>query len=475
MFEILDEIVKKQQRYDATSQRHDEKVGADRATAVHDAQMAKIALDQTVSEVISEAALDAARYNRAAAEIRGRINGITEHHESKLTNELHVARTNEEAAHQQEVGRLDAELGEGSDSRAGLIAAEHAKAESLAAVRARVIPKRRPLRVHWRTAYLPLMIVIALLEMPLNQLSFLLFFRGAPIFSWLLALAVGASLVVLAHLAGVWTRQLNLDRRGPIASFFAVLRVLVIVAGAMAVIYIISGLRQRYVNFTNAPDPGLAEGVLASQSVLNQVTEAVAQAATNTTLGTIGWFVFGLNVAFFAVGLLLAFRRHDPDPDYERAAHEHDAATKALRRHQARYTEQKTRIDERFATETAYLNSEIADTETRVEESRSAMEKLANRRLPDLMVIAQCAIVRAQHRVNSFYTRAASRKLTLSAYPIPDLTSVIATLEGQDQAPQAPPSSSFQAAPFAASTTRRPPRPTGPTSDRQGPPSETFQ
>lgn len=474
MFEILDEIVQKQRRYDATSRRHDEKVGADRATAVHDAQSAKIALDQMVEEVISEAGLDAARYNQAAAEIRGRINGIVERHNNRLANELYVARANEETAHQQDVARQDAEMGEGSDARAGLVTAENTTAEALAAVRARVTPKRRPLRVHWRTTYLPLMLVIALLEMPLNQLSFLLFFRGAPIFSWLLALAVGATLVVFAHLAGVWTRQLNLDKRGPVAGFFAVVRVLAIVSGAIAVIYIISGLRQRYVNFTNAPDPGLADGVLASQSVLDQVTQAVAQAATNTALGTVGWFVFGLNIAFFAVGLLLAFRRHDPDPDYERAVHEHEVAAASLRRHKERYTAQKAKLDDRFATETEYLNREITDAEGRLDESQTSLETLNNRRLPDLTVVAQCARVRAEHRVNSFYARAANRRLTLGAYQIPDIASVLATLEGQSATREQPASGSFQATPFA-STVRRPPRPSGPGGDRPEPPTETLQ
>lgn len=467
MFDTLDDIVQKQQRYDATSKRRDEKIGHDRATMT-DPAMARVTLDLLVHEAISEAAVDAASYNREAADIRGRINREIEHHENRLTQELHVERDNADNARRAEVANLDADMGESSDARAALVKKERTASEELSAVRARVVPARRPLRTHWVGVYIPLMVLIALLEMPLNQLSFELLLRGAPIFSWLLALACGAALVVFAHLAGVWLRQLNPEQRTPVALVAGIIRLIFVIGIAGLAIYIIAALRQRYVDFRSTPQGSLSQDVLAEPNSLEQVASTLAAAATDTTLSAVGWLILGLNVIFFAAGMLLAFRRHDPDPDYERATKNNEAATRAVRDHQEKYRTRRKRLDEKFAEHLKYLNEEIADAGARLEATKANLDILSDRRDPDLAVIARCAISRAEHRVGGFYARIASRGITLPKYDLPTIGEVLAEFETQH--PQATSRTAnghdtFDSQPFATRS-GRPRRPTGPSSER---------
>src|SRR5262249_40863283 len=149
---VLDEIIQKQQRYGAGDRRHDEKNGQQRAL-VTSPEMATIAVEQLVDEVFRDAELEAANYGKAEAAERGRLKAEISHHDTRLTQELHIERQNAENERQQDLANLDGELGEGSKNYAALAERLRSAEDALTAVKARLTPKRRPLRTHWREAF----------------------------------------------------------------------------------------------------------------------------------------------------------------------------------------------------------------------------------------------------------------------------------------------------------------------------------
>lgn len=213
--------------------------------------------------------------------------------------------------------------------RAGLAGEEAEKAHR--AVRAEV--NGRPLRRSLVGFYLPVMILLALVEVPVNRLAFELFFQEQPAVSLALAFVVGAVLVFFAHMVGTLVRRMDAParmaqqvKRGVGIALFAGL------TGVL--MYLLAGMRQLYVRLLENEQGSLSSMVQGLTG--GGAAQTIAKVA-NEQLGTAGWTLLVLNVVIFVFGATAAFLRHDPHPDYEAAWRQQERARWRMTRLRGRY------------------------------------------------------------------------------------------------------------------------------------------
>ncbi len=245
--------------------------------------------------------------------------------------------------------------------RAGLAGEEAEKAHR--AVRAEV--NGRPLRRGLVGVYLPVMILLALVEIPVNRLAFELFFQEQPAVSLALAFVVGAVLVFFAHMVGTLVRRMETPsrmaqqvRRGlGIALFVGLTAVLM---------YLLAGMRQLYVRLLENE-----QGSSLSAMVQGLTEGGAVRTITNVAgeqLGTAGWTLLVLNVVIFVFGATAAFLRHDPHPDYEAAWRQQERARRRLTRLRGRYERVAGSKSRAFDEQLASLDQLLRETEGKHDE-----------------------------------------------------------------------------------------------------------
>jgi hypothetical protein len=192
--------------------------------------------------------------------------------------------------------------------------------------------------------YWPFMAILTIGEIPLNKLSFELFFQESPLMSLVVAGVVGLVLIALAHRIGVVMRHFAYAARGSIGRLSVQILQIAILAGVVgALIYGVSVLRQGYLTFIAQPDLGFAE-LLQS----NQIGEA-AQMVLGVGLGTEGWIFLVINAAILLVGISAAFFCHDPHPDFEKVDRAHKKHMKKLAKIKQKLAEQQAVELRRYA------------------------------------------------------------------------------------------------------------------------------
>jgi len=187
--------------------------------------------------------------------------------------------------------------------------------------------RREP--VFWRAPfswiYLLLLAGLALAEVPINRLSFELFFAEDPQTLVLVAILVGVVLMALAHPTGLIMRRYQHAKKtsGATGSVVALTVLIVLIVGMC---YGISIFRQAYLNLQNTPDASLETMVNA-----DNFFEAAAHAwSLNPTLETVGWIFLAINLGIICIGVFFSFFRHDPHPSFEQLHKDRDREDKAL-------------------------------------------------------------------------------------------------------------------------------------------------
>lgn len=171
--------------------------------------------------------------------------------------------------------------------------------------------------------YWPLMVALMLFEIPVNRLSFELFFRESPTVSLGVAFLVGVILVTLAHRLGIVLSRFSYHAKksGWIGS---AIQIVLISALIFALIYGVSVLRQAYLNFETQPSVSFSDMLAGTGS---------AQAAGDlfkAGLDISGWIFFAINLGIVAVGLTASYFAHDPHPDFQAADIQRKRGEKAL-------------------------------------------------------------------------------------------------------------------------------------------------
>ncbi len=160
--------------------------------------------------------------------------------------------------------------------------------------------------------YWPFMLALMLFEIPVNRLSFELFFRESPTVSLGVAFLVGVILVTLAHRLGLVLCRFGYHAK---KSGWAggIIQVVLISAVILALIYGVSILRQAYLDFETQPSASFADMLAGNNAV------QAAGAMFKSGLEISGWIFFAINLGIVAVGLTASYFSHDPHPDFQAA------------------------------------------------------------------------------------------------------------------------------------------------------------
>lgn len=227
----------------------------------------------------------------------------------------------------------------------------------------------RPLRRSLVHVYLPCMIALALVEVPVNRLAFELFFQEQPIFSLALAAAVGAVLIFFAHICGLLARRMEQPSpRLQQVKRVVVLAVFLLLTGTTMTV--LARMRQLYVQLLEA------EGGSSLQQMVEQFTRGGTASAiahvNETQLGTAGWTLLLLNVMLFVFGATASFLRHDPHPDYEPAWRAQDRARR-------RVTALKKQYDAALGTRQKGFDQSLAAQDQLLRETQAKHDELLAR------------------------------------------------------------------------------------------------
>ena len=239
----------------------------------------------------------------------------------------------------------------------------------------------RPLQIHFAKTYLFLLFVLAVLEVPINKLAVEFFFQESPLLALVLALTIGVVLITLAHFLGLMLRQLGhyherLGTRGYIGGLFF------ITLTASSLIYLISALRQQYVDFIAQEQQQDLSAMLLSDGVSGLLGQTI-----QTELGIAGLTLLVLNVSVFFLGMLFSFLRHDPHPDYERLYIERKQAMTELVKFRNKFENKASKLQNEFDEKISYLDKKALALDNEIGEMVSRRSALETERQHDISMI----------------------------------------------------------------------------------------
>ena len=321
--------------------------------------------------------------------------------------------------HDERMDALKRELGPEAPAYKERAAGAEDAQKALRAVRGEV--NSRPLRARPGPLYPLLMLLLALAEVPVNRAAFELTFREEPIFSLLLAAAVGVILVSFAHVVGLMLRQW--PRRpsvGQIAARVAALAVILATAGAG--VYVMAKMRQGFMRLVSAENDGFAQRL---QEALRGGTQQTVAVMADVPLTIGDWTFIAVNVLIFTFGAVASFLRHDPHPDYEKAIREarktERAFSKAELRYGAKLRDEAARYEERKRSLEGQMGELRAAIAALAGQSGGIDEHCASSRL----MVAQTVRRRCDDFVDGFGTASAGGH---AAAATPTIEAILAEL-----------------------------------------------
>jgi hypothetical protein len=323
------------------------------------------ALDRFWRRLAGDGASDLLRLYGESARLLADHNGRRE----RLRHELDSDLVGQAAANQRQHDDRAASLRRESGPEAPAFKDSAARAEeaqkSLRSVRAEV--NNRPLRTSFGPLYGLMMLLLALAEVPVNRAAFELTFREEPIFSLLLAAAVGIILIFFAHVAGIVLRRWPLrPTMGQVLARVVTLGIMGCVVGAG--VFTMAKMRQGFMRLTAAENDGFAERL---QEALRGSPQQAVSVMADMPLGIGDYTFIAINVLIFTFGVIASFLRHDPHPDYERAIHEARRSERAFGKLERRYSAA-------LRQETSRYEDHKRALETQMGELRATLASLAD-------------------------------------------------------------------------------------------------
>lgn len=303
------------------------------------------ALDRFWRRLAGDGASDLLRLYGDCARLLGDHNARRDRLRHELDTDLIGQAAANQRQHDERVAALRREAGpEAAAYRDSAARAEDAQ-KALRAVRGEV--DGRPLRTQFGPLYGLMLLLLALAEVPVNRAAFELTFREEPVFSLLLAAAVGIILIFFAHVIGLILRRWpQRPKAGQVAARVAALAILLGIAGAG--VYAMARMRQSFIRLTAAENDGFAQRL---QEALRGGARQTASIMADVPLGIGDWIFIAVNVLIFTFGIIASFMRHDPHPDYERAIRDgrrtERAFAKIEKRHGAALRAETARYEER--------------------------------------------------------------------------------------------------------------------------------
>lgn len=213
--------------------------------------------------------------------------------------------------------------------------------------------------------YWAVLLLLAVAEVPINRLAFELFFQEQPLFSLILAAAVGVALMFLAHLTGLLVRREPQPPRWRQVRHVGGILLILLVTGTL--VYALAAMRQLFVQMLQNDSGSLQQQV---ESILRGNPASAVTQVASTRLGLAGYTLMVLNVTLFVVGSAASFIRHDPHPDYE-------AAWGAERRGRARLLRTRAKFETRLDAARREHDTRIQALDELLRETEARHEQLA--------------------------------------------------------------------------------------------------
>ncbi len=376
-----------------------------------------LALRRFWQKLAAEGAGDLLRLYGECHRLREDQDARTERLRHELDQETVGLAAANQRQHDERLGSLRRELGpEAAPYRQAAARSEDGQ-KALRAIRAEV--NARPLRSQPHLLYLFIMAVLALAEVPVNRAAFELTFREEPVFSLLLAMAVGIVLIFFAHVIGLILRQWpRRPRLGAVALRLGALGVILAAVGAG--IYFMARMRQAYMRLTAAENDGFAQRL---QEALRGGARETVQVMQDLPLSFGDWTFIAINILLFLFGIAASFLRHDPHPDYEKAMRESQRADKGFARHERRYATALSEETARYEERKRALETQMSDLRATIAAVSDQTVGIARHCQASLQMVAQTIRTRCGNFVDGYNAAGAAR---IAA--VPTLEAIIAEL-----------------------------------------------
>jgi len=206
---------------------------------------------------------------------------------------------------------------------------------------------RRPLNRHAvRFGYLALFVVLlAFLESLVNKFLFDVTLGSYGIVSYATAFVVSFSMVIVAHMAGKFFRQIYSDYRSKIVWSYLVTGLLIVCGLVVLVSIITVGRSLTAANAAIGSFDDMFSAVTASvvqKGILSTVAGAFSELS--------GLILATVNIAGIFAAMLLGFLMHDPDKDYDLAETKVERLRRNLDKLNDAYTKAKSRLLAKYAS-----------------------------------------------------------------------------------------------------------------------------
>lgn len=227
----------------------------------------------------------------------------------------------------------------------------------------------RPLQVSLLRGYLPLMVLLAIAEIPVNRLAFELFFESMPAVSLLLSGAVGCLLIFFAHIVGKQYRHTQCpitskDKQGVLLAIGGMVFISVLL------MFFLGMMREQLVALQAGASINLEDLSLDDLAA----GKGADPNAFSFTIGTKGAFLILLNFVIFLAGILASYFRHDSHPFLERLTKDSDDAKQKFDRHMKSFEDRQISILKQFNSEVMKNEDEYQKREDQINQIKSKRE-----------------------------------------------------------------------------------------------------
>lgn len=244
----------------------------------------------------------------------------------------------------------------------------------------------RPLDTNHSEIYIPVLVALAIAEVPVNRLAFELFFESMPLVSLLLSAAIGGIFIFFAHTIGSMIRRLQC-KEVAINRDEIYLSVTLISLLALILMYFLGLMREMWVDVSEA-------GSLNLEAYLSGMDKSSKSITDHLLIGSKGFTLLLLNLSIFAMGVVTAFRRHDPHPSYEKAiniARKHEQRFLAVKKKfevkrgelQRRFSQliaERERVSKQWENEIAVAQQELGSLPEKLKADHKALVLALTRR-----------------------------------------------------------------------------------------------
>lgn len=249
----------------------------------------------------------------------------------------------------------------------------------------------------WLTTYVLILSILALLEMPINEVGVRVAFEFNSPTSYIVALFIGVTFVMLAHFLGILlNRALYRQARRRFLSIMGAILVLVM---ALTMIFVLYKMRGQVTELSstglsanqllNLPGVSTQSGGNWWSGLLQGLLNILPWTGPNDA-GSARYAQFGLlllNVMVFLTGTLFSVGRHDPDIDLEHAWSNHQTAIRKKSALESRYEKHQAEIEADFSAQMVVVQRRVDTLAAEITTLKAERERLLRQATNDMRLV----------------------------------------------------------------------------------------